>query len=149
MKTSLRYGYRDILIEQGQFWADGGDDFFIVSHNLADLLAAIDLMNATYEGTGQSPDWENRFNKVTVIADFAKDVPADAVLVNDTHYAGRVWRREGSGATTWWTKHVADNTLHVRAFTSKARAEAWLTSTTWGVKRADKEHVVDIEAAGF
>lgn len=153
---SLNYGFRTIRLEQRHFWADGGDDFFIVSASLADVIAAIDITEDSYSG-GSQPDWENRWNKVTVIAGLATSLPQHAEPADDTIYEGEVWRTEPNARckhALWWVNYVPEGANpfapYIRAFNKADRADRWLTAArAFGVIQADKDHLEDVERDGF
>jgi len=153
---NLVYGSRPIRMEQRHFWADGGDDFFIVSQSLADVIAAIDITEDSY-ADGTQPDWENRWNKVTVIAGLATRLPQHAAPETVSVYPDKIFRTEPSDRSKnplWWVRFVPEGSdptaPFVRAFNTKERAETWINAAAmWSHVRADADHFEDIERRGF
>ncbi|WP_298962466.1 hypothetical protein [uncultured Methylobacterium sp.] len=153
---SLTYGFRSIRIEQRHFWADGGDEFYIVSRSLADVIAAIDLTEDSY-AAGTQPDWENRWNKVTVVADLAKALPQHAIPEAESLYPDEIFRTQPGDRCKhdlWWIAFVPEGSPSpvpfVRAFSRKERAERWLElAKQHNAFEADALDYAAIERNGF
>jgi hypothetical protein len=143
----VRLYNRDVHLEQGHFWADAGDDFFIVARSLADVIVAAQQAEEAYS-KGQAPPWENDTNKVSVIAGLATSIPEDAVPDFTTAEGSpMILRTEDPGGTTiFWAEYE----LNVRAFLRGVDASKWLADAqSLGVREADEEHLISLEIEGY
>lgn len=143
----VRLSNREIHLEQGHFWADGGDDFFIVARSLADVLVAAKETDAAYQA-GEPPPWENQTNKVTVIADIAQALPEGAVPAFEFE-PGRptIHRTEDpSGEPVFWIDYDGN----IRAFLTARDAANWIDDLdNHGLEGADAEHLLSLKIEGF
>lgn len=143
----IRLCNRDVHLEQGHFWADAGDEFFIVARSLADVIVAAKQAEACYLA-GTSPSWENATNKVTVIAGLATSIPEDAVPdFESSNLDPEISRTEDpSGTTVFW----AEYDLEVRAFLKAVDAAQWRADArSMGVRAADAEHLLTLKIDGY
>jgi hypothetical protein len=144
----IRLCNRDVHLEQRHFWADAGDDFFIVARSLAEVIMAAREMEEAYQN-GLVPAWENRLNKVTVIAGFARSIPREAVEAEPLGATEHKIHRtdEGfCGVPIYWIDFGGT----VRAFLEVNCAWAWRNEAEmFGVDAADAGHYDTLENHGF
>jgi hypothetical protein len=144
----IRLCNRDVHLEQGHFWADAGDEFFIVARSLADVIVTAQQAEAAYLA-GTWPSWENQDSKVTVIAGLATSLPEDAVPDFTSPGGDPVIHRTedaSSGAPVFWIQRGDD----VRAFITVIHAQQWRSDAEkFGVKQADEEHLLSLKIDGY
>jgi hypothetical protein len=143
----IRLCNRDVHIENGHFWADAGDDFFIVARSLADVIVAAQQAEEAY-AKGEAPPWENETNKVSVVADLATSIPEDAVPdFESANLDPTISRTEDpSGTTVFWAEYDHE----VRAFLKAVDAAQWRSDAqSMGVRIADAEHLLSLKIEGY
>jgi uncharacterized membrane protein (UPF0182 family) len=145
---SVRLCDRDVHLEQRHFWADAGDDYFLVARSLADIIVGAREVEEAYQN-GRAPLWENQHNKVTVIAGLCRSIPREAVEAEPlgaTQF--KIHRTDESfcGVPIYWIDFVGA----VRAFLSENQAWAWRNEAeTFGLNEADTGYYQAIEKDGF